>query len=265
MARTGTFRGGLPIGQTLYGAWTDEIYTVNQSGVATLFSTLSGTDYPSFGRNNKVIPDVAVVTDNGAFIINTTAGAVQAYPDADVTTPGTPSCCCGYMGYIFFGYTNGVLQVTKYNSTSISTLDQAATITNHDGIKAIFGWQGQIYALGENTVEVWGEPINATGFPLTRVGFNITPGIIGKNAVAGWQDEWGYPPIYVGSDGTIRQLQGYQAAKISNTDLERELREVSFADFDSINCLVYNVGGNAFWQVNLPSQSWVYHVNEEQH
>jgi hypothetical protein len=262
MARTGTFRGGVPIGQTLYGAWTGEVYKVNNSGVATLFSTLAGTDYPSFGRNNKTIPDIAVVTGDGAFIINTTAGAVQAYPDADVTTPGTPSCCCGYMGYIFFGYTNGVLQVTKYNSTSISTLDQAAAITNHDGIKAIFGWQGQIYSLGEHTVEIWGEPINATGFPLTRVGFNITPGIIGKRAFAGWEDEWGYPPIYVGSDGTVRQLQGYQAAKISNTDLERALREVAFTDYDSINCLVYNVGGNAFWQVNLPNQSWVYHVNE---
>jgi hypothetical protein len=246
----------------MYGAWEDEVYLVNQSGTVTAFSTLSGSDYPSFGRNSKAAPDIAVVTDNGAFIINTTAGAVQNYPDADVSAPGTPQCCCGYMGFIWFGYANGQMQVTKFNSTDISTLDQANTITNHDGIKAIFGWSGQIYAMGANTVEVWGEPINATGFPLTRVGFNITPGIIGKRAYAGWEQEWGHPPCYVGSDGTVRQLQGYQAVKISNTDLERDIRNVSFNDHDDITCLVYNTGGNAFWQVNLPTKTWVYHVNE---
>jgi hypothetical protein len=259
MARSGSFRGGIPVGDSLYGAWTDEVYTVNQSGEVTLFSTLPGTDLPFFGRNSATTPNIAVVTDNGASIINTTAGAVQNYPDADV---GAPTCCCGYMGYLFFGYGDGKLQVTSFNSTSINTLNQAQTITNHDGIKNLFGWQGQLYCMGANTVEIWGEPINATGFPLTRVGFNITPGLLGKHAVAGWEEDFGFPPIYVGSDGTVRQLQGYQAAKISNTDIERDIRAVDFNDVDSINALVYNVGGNGFWQVNLPSKTWVYHVNE---
>jgi hypothetical protein len=259
MARSGSLRGGIPIGQTLYTAWTGEVYTANQSGEMTLFSTLTGTDLPFFGRNNKAIPDIAAVTDTGAFIINTTASAVQTYPDVDV---GSPACCCGYLGYLFFGYSDGTMQVTDFNSTSINTLNQAATITNVDGIKNIFGWNGQIYAMGSNTVEIWGEPINATGFPLTRVGFNITPGLLGKHAVAGWEQEWGHPPLYVGSDATVRQLRGYNSVKVSNTDLERDIRAVSFNDVDSIDCLVYNTGGHAFWQVNLPTKSWVYHVNE---
>ena len=263
MTRTGTFRGGVPIGSLMYGAWDGEVYTVSQSGTATLFSTLAGTDYPSFGRNGRSpTADIAVVTGNGAFVIDTTAAQVSNYPDADVSGPGTPQCCCGYLGFIFFGYNDGTLQVTKYNSTSINSLDQALTITNYDGIKALFGWQGQLYAMGPKTVEVWGEPINPTGFPLTRAGFNITPGILGKHSYAGWEQEWGYPPIYVGSDGTVRQLQGYQAVKVSNTDVDRDLRDINFSDRDNVNCLVYNTGGNAFWQMNLPTKSWVYHVQE---
>lgn len=263
MARTGTFRGGVPVGTILYGAWEGEVYQVSQTGNATYLTTLAGTDYPSFGRNTRSpVADIAVVTDNGAFVIDTTAATVAAYPDSDVNGPGTPQCCCGYMGYIFFGYQDGTLQVTKYNSTSISSLDQAAAITNYDGIKALFGYDGQIYACGSQSIEIWGEPINATGFPLTRVGFNITPGILGKHSVAGWEQEWGQAPIYVGSDGTVRMLQGYQAVKISNTDLEQELRGLNFSDRDNVNCIVYNTGGHAFWQVNLPESSWVYHVNE---
>ena len=263
MARTGSFRGGIPINEQVYGAWTDELYLISKDGNATYYSTLSGTDYPSFARNTaSPQPHIAFVTENGAFIVDTTAAAVQSYPDADVNNPGTPQCCCGYLGFIFFGYNNGMMAVSKYNSLTVSTLDQGAARTNPDGIKAIFGYQGQVFAMGGNTVELFGEPINATGFPLTRTGFNLTPGIIGKHAVAGWQDEFGHPPIYVGSDGTVRQIQGYQATRISNTDLDRDIREVAAVDHDSINCCVYNTGGHAFWQVNLPTKSWVYHVNE---
>jgi hypothetical protein len=260
MARTGSFRGGVtPSTATLYGAWTGEIYTVNPSGEVTLFSTLSGSDMPFFGTNNATNPGIAVVCDAGPFIINTTASAVQSYPDADVNSP---SCCCGYLGYLFFGYGDGTMRVSDFNTTSINSLNQARAGTNPDGILNIFGYNGQIFALGKNTVEVWGEPINATGFPLTRVGFNILPGLMAKHAVAGWEPEWGYPPIWVGSDGTVRQLVGYQAKKVSNSDLDRALQAVSFNDIGTINAHVYSAGGHAFWQVNLPSESWTFHVNE---
>lgn len=261
MARTGTFRGGVPIGNQMYGAWEDEVYLVSKEGTATYLSTLAGAGNVTFGRNSlSPNPDIAVVTTNGAYIVNTTAAAVQNYPDSDVNAPGVPTCCCGYLGYIFFGYSTGVLQVTKYNSTTIETLDQAATVTNYDGILSIFGYDGQIYACGEQSIEVWGEPINPTGFPLTRVGFNITPGIISKKSIAGWEQEWGYPPIYVGSDGTVRQIQGYQSVTISNSDIEREIQELSSIQRSEITCLVYNTGGNAFWQCNLGPKSWVYHI-----
>ena len=258
---SGSFRGGITHGLTMYGAWEGELYTVNQSGETTLYSTnLSGTDYPFFGRNSATTPGIVVVKDNSAFIVNTTASAVQNYPDADV---GSPTCCCGYLGFVFFGYGDGTLQVTNYNTTEINTLNQARTASNPDGIKNIFGYNGQIYAMGANTVEIWGEPVNATGFPLTRVGFNILPGLLASHAVAGWEPEYGYQPMYVGSDSTVRQLNGYQAAKVSPTDLDREIAAIPIGSIESINALVYSTGGHAFWQLNLPSgKSWVYYVNE---
>ena len=105
--RTGPFRGGLDVGGTHYGAWTDEVYTVNQSGEVTYFSTLDGSDLLFIGKNTKSPnPDIAVVTDAGATIINTTAGAVQAYPDGDI---GSPTCVTGYLGFIWFGYSCNIL------------------------------------------------------------------------------------------------------------------------------------------------------------
>lgn len=257
---TGSFRGGVrPSTSVLYGCWQDNVWTVNTNGDVTLFSTLAGTNLVHIGRNNATIPQNAVVTDNGAFIIDTTAGSVSAYPDADV---GSPTCVCGYLGYFFFGYGNGTMQVTGFNTTDINTINQSQTVSNPDGILNIKGYKGQIYAFGEQTVEIWGEPINATGFPLTRVGFNITPGLAAEHGVAGWEPEFGMAPIYVGTDNTVRMIQGYQAVTVSNSDVDTDLQNLSFLQRSQIDTLCYISGGNHFWQMNLPGRSWVLHVEE---
>ena len=257
---TGSFRGGVrPSTSLLYGVWSGEVWEVDTNGSVTLFSTLAGTDLVHIGRNNATIPQNAVVTDNGAFVIDTTAAAVATYPDSDV---GSPTCCCGYLGYFFFGYGNGTMQCSGYNTTDINTINQAQTVSNPDGLLNIKGYKGQIYAFGEQTVEVWGEPINATGFPLTRVGFNITPGIACEHGVAGWEPEFGMAPIYVGSDNTVRMIQGYQAVVVSNSDVETDLQNLSFLQKSQIDTLCYISGGNHFWQMNLAARSWVLHVEE---
>lgn len=257
MVATGTFRGGLQVGSSLYGAWTNEVYTVNQSGESVLFSTMAGTDNIFIARNNAATPNIAVVTDAAPLIINTTAGAVQSYPDGDV---GSPTCVREHMGYFMFGYGNGDLIASDLNSTNINTLNAARTESNPDGVVNIVSFNGQMYAMGEKTIEVWGDPVNTSGFPLTRVGYNILPGLLTAHAVAGWEPEFGYPFIWVGSDSTVRQLNGYKAEKISTPDLDRLIADVTFPD-TQLDALCYTAGGHAYWQLNGPTWSWVYHLN----
>ena len=257
MAIAGSFRGGLQVGSFLYGAWTDEVYTVNQSGDLVLFSTLSGTDKIFIAQNNATTPGIAVVSGGNPFIINTTAAAVQSYPDMDV---GSPTCVREHMGYLMFGYGNGDIQATDLNSTNINTLNRARTESNPDGVVNMVSYQGQLYVMGEKTIEVWGDPVNASGFPLTRIGYHLVPGLMTAHAVAGWEPEFGHPFIWVGSDATVRQLKGYGAEKISTDDLDRLIASVIFPD-DDLDALCYVSGGNAYWQLNGPTWTWVYELN----
>jgi hypothetical protein len=259
MALDGAFRGGLQVNNFVYGAWTDEIYTVNSSGERTLLGTLAGTDKIWIARNNAATPNVAIVCQDGAKEINVSAGTIGAYSDGDV---GSPACVREHMGWFIFGYGNGDMYASGLNSTSINTLHFARTESNPDGVSNLVSYDGQLYALGTATIEIWGQPINATGFPLSRVGYNIRPGLKAPHAVAGWEPEFGNPFIYVGSDNTVRQLKGYTPVKISPPDLDRLIAAVVFPD-TQLDALAYTVGGHAFWQLNGPDWSWVFNANNQ--
>jgi hypothetical protein len=258
MTIAGTFRGGLQVAQTLYGAWTGEVYAINQSGELTLFSTLAGDENIFIARNNAATPNIAVVSDQIATIINTTAGAVQNYPDGDV---GSPTCVAGHMGYFMFGYGDGDIQSSDLNSTNLNTLNTARTESNPDGVVNIVSYQGKLFVFGEKTVEIWGDPVNASGFPLTRIGYHATPGLLTPFAIAGWEPEFGNPFLYVGSDNTVRQMVGFDSIKVSPPDLDRLIADVVFKP--QLEAICYVVGGHAFWQLNGPTWSWVYSLNNQ--
>lgn len=256
MTISGSFRGGIQVANTLYGAWTDELYTLTSDGERTLFGTLSGTDQIFMAANNAATPNVAIVCDAGPFLIS--GASIIAYPDADVNSP---SCLCVHEGYFMFGYGDGTIQASDLNSTNLNTLNTASSETNPDGVDNLISYQGQLFVMGSKTIEVWGDPVNTSGFPLTRVGYNIVPGIITPMAVAGWQPEFGNNFIYVGSDASVRQLNGYTPTKISPPELDELIASVVFKN--QINCLCYVSRGHAFWQINGPDFSWVYDCNTQ--
>jgi hypothetical protein len=264
---TGSFRGGMQVNNTLYGAWAGEVYTVNQSGDTVLFSTVLGsTDSIFVARNNATSPVLAIIGNGGvAYALLTSSAQLTTYPDADV---GSPSAVGGHLGYFMFGYGNGDIQPSDLNSTNLNTLNKARTESNPDGVVNIVSFNGQLYVLGEKTIEVWGDPVNSSGFPLTRIGFHITPGLKAPHAVAGWQPEFGNPFIWVGSDSTVRQLDGFGALKISPPQLDRLIASVVFPATE-LEASCYVAGGHAFWQINCvtgesaTSWSWVYNCNNQ--
>jgi hypothetical protein len=257
MALQAPFRGGLLVANTLYAAWTDELYTVNASGERTLFGSLSGSDKIFIARNNAATPNVAIVTQAGAFELS--GGSIISYSDGDV---GSPSCVCGHLGYFIFGYGDGDLLASGLNSVAINTLDSARTESNPDGVENIISYDGQLFVFGKATIEVWGDPTNPSGFPLSRIGYNIRPGLKTPHTVSGWEPEFGNSFIYVGSDNTVRQLVGYEPNKISPPDLDDLIADVAFPD-TQLDSLCYVTRGHAFWQLNGPTWSWVYNVNNQ--
>jgi hypothetical protein len=250
----GDFRGGLEVGSVMYAAFEDELFTVTAEGELKYFDDLAGTDRAHFARNQNTTPDVVIVCDDGAYQISGTS--VIAYSDADV---GSPRGVTYHDGWFFFWYEDADILASALNSTSINTLDAANAASNADGLQQCWPYNGQLYAGGEKTIEIWGYPVNNAGFPLNRVGYHITPGVMNEHACAGFAPEWGMPPIYVGSDNTVRWLkEGYQPSQISTPDLERLLTAVE--DKTTIQTMAYRVAGTAFWEVSADDWTWVFNA-----
>lgn len=253
---TGSFRGGIQVNNTLYAAFDDELWTVDSSGVMRFFDSLAGTEQIHIARNQNTDPSIVIVANGTAYEFLASATSISSYADADV---GSPVAMCYHEGYFFFGYGNGNIIATGLNSTAINTLDAANAASNPDGIVDMWSYNGQLYVAGEKTIEVWGYPVNNAGFPLTRVGYHVTPGLIATHAVSGFEPEWGNPPIYVGSDNTIRMIAGLTAEKISPPDLDRLIDAVS--DKNDLKALVYRAAGHTFWQVSSLDWTWVFNAN----
>jgi hypothetical protein len=253
---SGQYLGGVLINDsTLYGRFGTGFYSVDETGSFTaLTGTVSGSDKTHFARNNATTPDVVFVCDDGPFIL--TGGTKAAYPDGDI---GSPNSVCFHDSYFMFGYGSGKIQASGVNSTSINALDFTTAESNPDGITRLWSFKGLLYAAGPATIEVYGQPVNASGFPLTRHGYNITPGLITPWAVAGFESEFGSSPIYVGSDSTVRQLSGFDANKISPAELDFLIASVD--DKTTLEALCYISRGNAFWQLSSDDWTWVFNVN----
>jgi hypothetical protein len=254
----GAFRGGLEVDDTLYVAFTDELYAVTSDGQIIYVDDLAGAEPIFIAANQNTTPNIVIVSENGAYEL--ISGVVTAYTDSDVGTGASrPNCVTYHDGWFFFGYNDGNIRATELNGVGINTLDVANAASNADGIVRLWPYNGQLYAAGDKTIEIWGYPVNNAGFPLNRVGYHVTPGLISQQAVAGFAPEFGNPPLYVGTDNTVRWLRGYDAVRVSTPDLERLIADVT--DKSTIKAMAYRVAGNAFWQVYCADWTWVFNCN----
>lgn len=236
-----TFRGGCQLGALVYTAWSGKVNTHTASGGAgtDLSGSLPGSEPVFFARNNKATPDLVIVSpDNGAFVATTST--VSAYPDADV---GAPNSVCFLKGYFIFGYGTGAMRASGLNATSINTLDTATAESRPDTLYRVLARGDTLIAAGSQSIEFWGLNGEATGFPFSPV-TTLDRGIVGRNAIGGHEDGFGYGLFFVADDFTVRQLEGYASTKISPPDLDRLIERAS--DKSRIQVSVYVTQGHPF-------------------
>lgn len=247
-----TPRGAIEVGNLLYWAGENNVVSVSDAGVVTdLGGTLDGTDLVTWARNNNVTPDVAVVTELGAYRIS--GGAIVAYGDADLPQPNS---VCGLDGYLLFTIGDGRVFASDLNATAINALSFGTCQSSPDGLLRGTASGQQFYGWGTSTIEVW-QNVGSSPFPLSRVAV-IPVGLLARFAIAGWEPGWGLQQIFVASDGTVRRLIGYDPQVISTKDVERAIQSTPNKN-DLVAC-VYIAGGHPFWSLSSNTWTWEYNA-----
>lgn len=250
-------RGAIEINGVVLAALDDRLVTISLSGgtySATDIGAFAGSKTVYFARNNKSpTPDIVAVTDGTAFVVSMTTGA-SSYPDSDV---GAPNSVCFLGGYFIFSYGNARMRASGLNDTSINTLDTAFAESKPDGLDRAIALGKNLYACGPQTIEIWPNTGNATGFPFSYLD-TIPRGIAGPDAIAGFENDWSNAIIFAGSDNVVYRINGAVAEPISSPSVSKDLERL--ADKTGLRAIVYAHEGHAVWCLSCDEWTWCYDV-----
>ena len=254
-APSGAYRGGIVVAGTFYGLFGTTVYKWTSAGGAgtALPGTITGTQFCAFAANQNTPPDIAVVSPGvGAFVVVDPTG-VASYPDVNV---GSPNWVIYHQGFFLFSAGSGKVISSNVNLTSINPINFVTAQSKPDALyRPIQMANGQLLFAGSSTMEVWGPPINSTGFPYSYIA-TIYRGIPGPQAICGNEDGWGKGIFFVGDDNRVSTLTAYMPTPISINDIDVLIE----AEPDKTKIIVgcYVSRGHGFVVVQGPNWCWEY-------
>jgi hypothetical protein len=254
-APSGIYRGGVYVQSQgiFYAIFGTTVYSYGGPGAGTaLGGAVAGTKFCWCTVNQAVTPDVVFVSPGiGAFWVAAGGTTVGAYPDSNV---GTPDAVTFMDGFFIFTDAAGQTIVSDLNTTTINPLNFATAQSKPDPLwRPVPLGNGQLLLCGANTMEVWGSPINPTGYPFSYVS-TIYRGIPGPSAIAGDEDAWGKGIYFVGDDNRVSTLSGYTVTPVSIPDLDQKIENE--IDKTKIIVGVYVARGHGMVVVQSPTWCW---------
>jgi hypothetical protein len=258
--RTG-YRGALLMPGALVVAELNRLISVTSGGVVSDIGALAGSLPVTMARNNlNPTPQLAIVTENGAFY-SSGGSAPVSWPDADLPAPNSVAF---QDGYFFWTIGDSRAFASDLNSSSVNSLS-FVTIQSRSSDALIRGipYKGVMLFFKTSSCEAWNDTANASpAFPYSRLQV-IDRGLLGANAIAGWQDGFGQL-LWVGDDGGVYRFTdatSFGLQKVSTPDLDKKIAAVS--DKTTLLAGCYVDRGRSVWYLSSPTWTWEFNLNTE--
>lgn len=248
-------RGVYQMGEFIYAAYRDGLYSIANNGVTTLLGAIAvGNTIIKFSDNGTQL--IAVDGTNG-YIWNVNTSTFNQIVDAD--WPGANTVT----------FLNGRFIVNKpdtgewywsglYDGLSWGALDFATAESDPDNLVAVIAELGQLLLFGTKTTEPWGDS-GATDNPYARVGSSaIEWGLAARDSLCKYSD--GLMFLRKNRLGQVQVclLSGYVSSPVSNPEMDYVFG--TYGDVSNATALTYMVSGHPFYQINFPTPgvSWLY-------
>jgi len=211
-------------------------------------------------RNNALVRQVVVVTEEGSFVISGTAPPVP-YVTVDTDLPPFPTSVCSMNGYFVWSYQNGKIYASQLNSTDVNAL--SFNTEQGQAVLRVVNFANRLYAFGDKWTGVYQDK-GTVPFPFLRE-VTVPRGIIGTFAVAGWEPGWANELIWVGDDHIVYKMNGYTPVPISSDAVSRDIQS-AVLNGCTLEAFVYMLSKNAFWVLNCshpfrPEFRWTWEYN----
>lgn len=255
------YRGAILMPGALYVAVLNRLISVAPNGTVSDIGALAGSLPVTMARNNlNPTPQLAIVTENGAFY-SSGGSAPVSWPDPDLPVPNSVA---SQDGYFFWTIGDGRAFASGVNSSSVNSL-AFVTIQSRASDALIRGvaWKGVMLFFKTSSCEAWNDTANPDPtFPYSRLQV-IDRGLLGANALAGWQDGFGQL-LWVADDGGVYRFTdatSFGLQKVSPPDLDRLIAAVS--DKTTLLAGCYVNGARAIWYISSPTWTWEFNINTE--
>lgn len=257
-------RGLFVVDTTLLSVLDERVYAVTVSGStwsANNLGALAGSDIVTIARNRAGTANIVLVCDAGVFNLFTGSGPTS-FADADL--PAGMNSVSFLNGYFVWTRTNGEIWASGLNAVTVDALAFTAAQTRADGLTRGVAFRENFFAFGPASCEVFRD-VGTTPFPLGFV-TTIPRGIIGRAAVAGFEEGWANELIWAADDFIVYRLNGYEPQRISPAWVSRWIQDLTQAEREGLEAFVTMVGGHAFWHLSSPHWTIVYdHTTQQWH
>lgn len=230
------------------------VYTVTNTGVATLIGTITETgNIVGMASNGSLV--MIANGSNGYFVNPMLSTVVQ------ITDPDFPGADVVYFidGYFMFNVPGtGRFMITQLYGTDIDGLDFATAEGSPDLLLSLLVDHREAWLFGENSTEVFFNSGNAD-FPFERInGAYIELGIAAKFSAAKMDNTVYWLSANDNGVGTVQRAIGYQPQRVSDHGVEYAISQMSRID-DAI-AYTYQQEGHNFYVLNFPTaqQTWVF-------
>ena len=218
LAEGGAIRAMLAVSSDLYVVAGRLLFRVDATGAATQLGGIPSDGLVTMARN-RLRPDaqIAIVCDGLYFILQGGVLTQQADPDLP-----PPVSVCDFSGYFVHLQQDGRFFASELDDADVTALSFATADRAPD--KGVRCWVrgADLMIGGETTIEAWAD-VGGDPFPFARTTVVQTAedqksiGVLAGGSVA--------ENIFVGHDGTVRKLAGYQAGIISTPEIHRLIAE----------------------------------------
>lgn len=254
----GPVRAVLPIGNYLLVLSGYTVYRVASNWTYETVGIVDALGPAQFLRGRRTVnPQVACIAAGVVYIITGNA-AFDVPTMSRMDDPDLPAVSFGTFinGYGIFGIADGssgrFFVSALDDLSSVAALDYAVAESDPDRLIRPFRRRGELWLMGESSIEVWGRTSNAA-FPFEPLpGAAFDRGCLSGYSVAMLEEM----VTWVADDGTVRAAKGYAGERISHHAVER-----SIADEPSkptISGMTITKEGHSFYVLSGTNFTWTY-------
>lgn len=245
--------------EKLYAVVDQTVYLLNynedsRTATGTSIGTVASQEGQIIWARNPT--QIMLADEAKGYIITVSTDTVEEITDPDFNGASTITFMDSY--FIYSQPNSTVMYATAINDgTTISALDFASAEGNPDKLVGVISDKRELWAFGEESIEIWFNAANPTGFPFSRTeGAHFDIGCASARSIIKFDNGL----MWLDNRGFVIRSMGYKPEIVSTEAISKEIQ--SYKVISDSWAYQYQYQGNQFYVITFPTakKTWAWNA-----